>query len=141
MTKMITEPKELYGFLATPGVGVMNLAFASDYVVWFTWKYGAEEDVPSLRHTNEVIGAYVTAGAKIHLYRYLDRLRENEMYCDTESVIYIQPSGETELIETGYKLGDMTDFRPTESISEFVSDGPKNYAYRLLTGDGREKIV
>ena len=41
--------------LSTPGFEVMNLAFASDDVVGM-WKYGAEEDVPSLRHTNEVIG-------------------------------------------------------------------------------------
>jgi hypothetical protein len=65
---MITEPKELYGFLATPGIEVTNLVFASDDVVWLSWKCGTEEDVPSLRHTNEVIGAYVTAGARLHLY-------------------------------------------------------------------------
>jgi len=33
-TKIITEPHELYRFLATPGVEVTNLAFASDDVVW-----------------------------------------------------------------------------------------------------------
>jgi len=69
----------------------MNLAFASDDVVWISWKYSADEDVPSLRHTNKVIGAYVAAGARIHLYRYLHRLKEKAMYCDTVSVIYIQP--------------------------------------------------
>ena len=53
---------------------VMNLVFASDDVVWITWKYGPEEQVPSLRHTNEVIGAYVTASARIRLYRYFNRL-------------------------------------------------------------------
>jgi len=87
LNKIITEPKELYGFLATPGIEVVNLAFASDDVVWLSRKRGAEEDVPNLRHTNEVIGAYVTAGARIHLYRYLERLRENAIYCDTDSVI------------------------------------------------------
>jgi len=76
-TRLISKPKELYGFLASPGIEVMNLVFANDDVVWISWKYGAEEDVPSMRHTNELIGAYVTAGARIHLYRYLDRLREN----------------------------------------------------------------
>ena len=94
MSRVNTEPKDLYGFLATPGVEVMNLPYASDDVVWMSWKYGAEEDVRILRYTNEVIGAYVTAGARIHLYRYLDRLRENAMYCDTVCVIYFQPSGE-----------------------------------------------
>jgi len=51
--------------------------------------------MPSLHHTNEVIGAYVPAGARIHSYRYLDRLRTNAMYTDTESVIHIHPKGGT----------------------------------------------
>jgi len=101
MTKIITEPKNLYGFLATPGVEVMNIAFVSDDVAYISWMYYAEEDVPNLRHTNEVIGTYVTAGARIHHYRYFDRLRENAMYCDTDCVIYIQPRGEPPLIERG----------------------------------------
>jgi len=57
MTKIITEPKELYGFLATPGIDVVKLVFASEDVVWLSWQRGAEEDVASLRRTNEVIGA------------------------------------------------------------------------------------
>ena len=91
--------------MATPGIEVMNLILASDDVVCLSWKRGAEEGVPNLRHTNEIIGAYVTAGGRIHLYRYLDRLRENAIYCDTDSVIYLQPRDETALIETGDKLG------------------------------------
>jgi len=75
MTKIFTEPKELYGFMFTPGVEVMNLAFDNDEF-WILWKYGAEDDVPSLRHTNEVIGAYLTAAASIHLYCYRPAARE-----------------------------------------------------------------
>ena len=98
--------------------------------------------MPSLRHTNEVIGAYVTAGARIHFYRYLDRLQENAIYCDTDSVIYVQPRDEPSLIEPGDKLGDITpELRPSEFISEFVSGGPKNYAYSVMAGGtgGREE--
>ena len=51
--------------------------------------------MPIRRHTNEVIEVYVTTGARMHLYRYLDRVGENAMYCDPDSVIYIQPK-ETE---------------------------------------------
>ena len=68
-----------------------------------------------MRHTNEVIGAYVPEGARIHLYRYLDRLGERAIYCYTDSVIYIQPRDEPGLIETGDKLGDITsELRATE---------------------------
>ena len=75
-TKLISDPKELYRFLATPGIEVIQLVFANDEVAWVPWKFTAEERVPSLRHTNEVISVYVTAGARIHLYRHLDRLQE-----------------------------------------------------------------
>ena len=47
----------------------------------------AEEKVPNLLHTNEVIGANVTAAARIHLYGYLDRLQKKSLYCDTDTVI------------------------------------------------------
>jgi len=139
-TGVISESKELYGFLSTPGIDVLHFVVANEYVVWISWKYRAEEDVPSLRYTNDVIGTYVTAGARLHLYRYIDRLRENVKYCNTDSLIYIQPRDGPELFETGDKLGDMTyELRPSQTISGFVSGGPKNYAYRVLdtvTGDG-----
>ena len=78
--------------------------------------------MPNLRHTNEVIGAYITTGASIHLYRYLDRLGERAIYCDTDSFIYMQPKDEPNLIETEDKLGDMTsELQTTEYVSEFVS--------------------
>ena len=85
-----------------------NLAFGNDDVVWISWKHSAEERVPNLRHTNVILGSYVTSCATIHLYRYLDRLGERAIYCDTDSVIYIQPRDEPGLIETGEKFGDMT---------------------------------
>jgi len=139
-TKIITEPRELYSFLSTPDIEVTNLVFASDDVVSLSWKHGAEEDVPNLRHTNEVIGAYVTAGARNHLYSYLDRLQEKAIYCDTDSVKYIQPKNEQSLIKPGDKLLDMTfELRRPEFISEFVSRRPKHYAYRFMT-DGTGEV-
>jgi hypothetical protein len=135
MTELISNPQELYKFLATPGIEVVNLLFASDHVVWISWKYAAEGEIPNLPHTNEVIGTYVTAGARIHLYAYLDKLQERAIYTDTDSVIFIQNDAEPPLIECGDKLGSMTnELQPGEFIEEFVSGGPKNYAYRVVCG-------
>ena len=103
---------------------MVNLLFVSDDLVRLSWKRGAEVDVRILLYTIEVIGAYITAGARIHLYRYLDMLRKNAKYCDTDSVIYIQQRNVPALIETGAKLGDMTsELRPSEFIFQFVSGG------------------
>jgi hypothetical protein len=86
---------------------VAALVFASDEVVRVSWRYIADEKVPNLPHTNEVIGAYVTAGARNHLYSYIARLKQMALYCDTDSVIYIQTDDQPAHIETGDCLGAM----------------------------------
>jgi hypothetical protein len=57
----LKELHEMY----RPGVEITNLAFASDIVVLLSWKISADERVPNLNHTNETIGAYFYAGARI----------------------------------------------------------------------------
>ena len=143
-TRVISELKEMYGFLATSCIDVMNLVFAKYDVVWISRKYRADEDAPSLRHTNDFIGAFFTAGARTHQYRYVDRLRKNAKYCHTYSAIYIQRRDEIELIETGDKLGNITsELGTSEIISECVIGGTKNYQYRDLdtvTGTSKNRL-
>ena len=75
----------------------------------------------------------MTAGACLNLYTYLDRLEERAIYCDTVSVVYVQPREGPALDETGDNLGAMTsELKPTEFMEEFVSGGPKNYAYKTV---------
>jgi len=52
--------------------------------------------------------AYVACGGRIHLYSYLHKLGERALYCDTDSVIFVQKTDEPPLIEYGDALGDMT---------------------------------
>ena len=83
--------------------------------------------------TNEVIGFYVTTGARLKLYSYLDVLKERAMYCDTGSVIYVQKCGQPPAVSCGDKLGDMTnELGSDEHIEEFVSVGSNNYAFRIV---------
>ena len=103
----------------------------------------AEEQIPSFRHKNEVIGAYVTAGAQLHLYSYLDRLQERALYCDTDSIMSVQPKDEPTLVEIGDNFGAMTsELKPSQFIEEYVSGGPKNYAYKIVdSATGERKTV
>jgi hypothetical protein len=142
-TKMISDPHEFYRFLATPGIEVTNLLFASVAVFWSSWRYTDEENIPILRHTNEVIGAFVTACAHLHLYSCLDRLQEKPLYCNTDSVFYVQRENEPALIPCGDKLGDMvSELQPGEHVTEFVSAGVKNYAYKIAnSARGETKTV
>jgi hypothetical protein len=112
----------------------MNLIFASDQVLWISWR--SEEDmeqVPNLRHSKDIVGFFVTAGGRMHLYRYFERLQDKALYCNTDSVIYIQPRNEPALVETGDNVGTMTsELKPAEHISEYVGVGPKNYSYKTV---------
>jgi hypothetical protein len=116
---------------------VINLVFANDEVVWVSWKFTAEL-VPSLRHTTEVIAAYVTPGARIHLYGM--SIDSKKMRCIvTDFVIFIQPRNKPDMIVTGDKLGDMTsELKPYEIIPEFASGDPKNYAYTIIDTSNTE---
>jgi len=124
---------------------VQNMLFSNDDVVWICWQYSEDERVPSLRHTNEVIGPYVTAGARIHLYGFLDTLQEKAIYTDTDSVIFIQPvpGSEPALIKTGDNLGQMqSELKKDEMIDEVFCAGPKNYAYKTYnSATGKSKTV
>jgi hypothetical protein len=87
--KLLADPQERYRFLATPGIEVTYLLFAGVEVVCVKWRYVEEEAIrPGLLHTNEVIGAYVTTGARLNIYTYQDALKEKTIHCDTASVFY-----------------------------------------------------
>ena len=105
--------------------------FANDEV-WVSWRFTVEERVPNLRHTNEVIGAYVTVGRGF-IYIVISTDCKKKRYIVTDSILYVQPRDGHELIETGDNLGDMTsELKQSEYIAEFVSGGPNNYAYRII---------
>jgi hypothetical protein len=71
----------------------------------------------------------------------MDTLGVRAMYCDTDSVIYVQKETDLPLVECGDKLGDMmNELRPGEYIEVFVSGRPKNYAYRILSGKTMCKV-
>ena len=73
--------------------------------------------------------------ARLKLYSYLEALGERVLYYDTDSVIFISKEGMFEP-PTGNLIGDLTDeleetYGVGSFITEFVSGGPKNYAYSV----------
>jgi hypothetical protein len=132
-TKLITDPQELTRFLAAADVEVCSMLFANDKVVRIAWRYADADSVPNLPHTNDGIGSFVTAGARIHLYGYLDRLGDRALHCDTDSVIYMQPNDRQPLDQNGDRLGAMTsELAKNEKIIEWACAGPKNSAFKSV---------
>jgi len=112
---------------------VTNLIFPNEQVVWFSWKY-SEDNVAS--NVNVAVAAYVTTQACLKLYDYMSKLGESVLYCDTDSVIYVQKVDESPRVTTGDYLGDLTDeleeFGSGSFIGQFVSGCTTNYAFTVI---------
>ena len=73
------------------------------------------------------------------MYKYLELLKEQVLYFDTDSIIYLWRNGLPE-VETGPFLGQMKDETAGVPIQEFATGGPKNYTYMLQNGETECKI-
>ena len=87
----------------------------------------------AVKNVNVVVAAYVTTQAQLKLNELLRELGESLLYCDTDLVLYIQNVDETPKVKIGDCLSVVTDeleeFGSGSYIEEFVSGGPKNYAF------------
>ena len=86
--------------------------------------------------TSVPLAAFVTCHARLKLYNELKKLNERVLYFDTDSIIYISRPGEYDP-PLGDYLGEFTDElkkKGASHITEFISAGPKNYAYQLDNG-------
>ncbi|XP_074645851.1 uncharacterized protein LOC141902110 [Tubulanus polymorphus] len=134
--KYISDPGELYRMLLDETLEISDLLLCNDEVLRVHYKK-REEFVESTNKTSVALAAFTTAHARLILYSYMEKLGERTLYTDTDSIIYSVKPGEWDP-PTGNFLGDMTDelvdkYGEGSFISEFVSAGPKNYAYRVFS--------
>ncbi|CAH1104349.1 unnamed protein product [Psylliodes chrysocephalus] len=132
-TSIINNPAEFFGMMSNPSLYINTVLPVNDTTIIVNWEY-REEASESLSTVNVVIAAFVTTLARLKLYSYLEKLEDRVLYYDTDSVIYVSRPGALD-IPTGEFIGDMTDELEKEGsgsyITEFVSGGPKNYAYKV----------
>jgi hypothetical protein len=107
-TTIVDSENEFYELLTCPGTEVTNLIFPNDDVAWVSCKY-SEDNTAVGKNVNVVVAAYVTTQARLKLYEYLSKMGESVLYCDTDSVIFIQKDNDPPKVETGDYLGDLTD--------------------------------
>ena len=93
------------------------------------------------------IATFVTAYARLELYKIMEKLGERCLYCDTDSVIFTAKPGEY-VPEIGQFIGDLTNEvttpdEPEAYITNFTSCGSKNYSYEVYypNSDTRKYFV
>ncbi|XP_050512049.1 uncharacterized protein LOC126888071 [Diabrotica virgifera virgifera] len=137
-TSIINKPGEFFAMLINPSIQVNTVIPVNEDTLVVTWEY-VEEAYSMSSTVNVVLASYVTALARLKLYSYLEIIGSRAKYYDTDSSIYLSKAGLPDL-PIGECIGDLTDELGGGYISEFVSGGPKNYAYKYTLPNGEEKI-
>ena len=91
--------------------------------------------------TNVIIAAFTSAQGRLKLFGEMNKLvqesNERLLYCDTDSIFFISKNGWRDP-ELGDYLGEFTnELKDGEYITEFVSTGPKSYAYKVIEPNGQ----
>lgn len=129
----------LFRHMADPTVEVMDFQIVDDLnLMLSTQRVSEEMCLPG--HTNVFLASFTTCWARLQLSELLDRLQGRVLYWDTDSVIFTSRDGEWQP-PLGDYLGELTnELSEGDWITEFVCNGPKNYAYRTRGGQSVCKV-
>lgn len=84
-TTIMRNPNELFEMLSNPNIDVSSIVPINDDVIIVGWE-NVEEAGDIIPTVNVVIAAYVTAYARMTLYKYLDLLQKDVLYMDTGNI-------------------------------------------------------
>ena len=142
-----TKPSDFFALLQDDGNIIHRIEIVNDQMIHVYHSYD-DPSIPIQTNTNIFIAAFTTCYARLKLYQALDRLQTQVLYFDTDSIVYWWEPGLPE-IPLGPFLGDFTnEIKPVKLdeiehedwIVEFVSAGPKNYAYQTKYGKQECKV-
>ena len=130
-TTFVKSTPDMNRFLSDPKISINGMNIVNESVMEITWAY-KEEYLPQQSLTNIFIAAFTTCHARLKLYSTLHQLGRAVLYYDTDSVIYVSDGKNDPPL--GDFLGEFTDELEGDHIVNFISGGPKNYAYRTSRG-------
>ena len=144
-TMFVKDIKTLMQVLTDPGKLLMDFHIMNDDVIQIEYKNTEDFECQSF-NTNVTIAAFCTSWARLKLWSVMQRLGNRVLYNDTDSIIFSVKDGEY-VPPLGTYLGQLTDELTCKEldcknqycsghwIEEFVSCGPKNYSFRVNTGE------
>ena len=144
-TLFVKDIKQLMQVLTDPGKLLMDFHIMNDDVIQVEYKNTEDFECQSF-NTNVTIAAFCTSRARLKLWSVMQKLGKRVLYHDTDSIIFSVKDGEY-VPPLGTYLGQLTDELTCKEmgcrkqgcsghwIEEFVSCGPKNYSFRVNTGE------
>lgn len=132
--KFVSDIENIVDMLKDPGIEVSAINAVHEDLAFVIGKKNGNECVDINNDANIYIAAATTAYARLELYEKMQILKDRVVYCDTDSIVYIDKEGDN--LACGPFLGELTnELRLGDLIIRFVSGGPKNYAYQTILGD------
>ncbi|GIY61028.1 DNA-directed DNA polymerase [Caerostris darwini] len=116
---------------------IKNIYLPSEEVAAIQWQ-SSQDFVKQDTSTNIFIAAFTTAWSRLKLYQEMDKLGDNVLYHDTDSIIYASDGMNDAPL--GNFPGEFTEELEGDEITTFVSGGPKNYGYKTKNGETYCKI-
>ena len=144
-TLFVKDIKQLMQVLTDPGKLMMDFHIMNDDVIQVEYKNTEDFECQS-SNTNVTIAAFCTLWARLKLWSVMQKLGRRVLYHDTDSIIFSLKDGEY-VPPLGSYLGQLTDDLTCKElgckkqecsghwIEEFASCGPKNYSFRVNTGE------
>ena len=139
-TEYISKPSRYFDLITNPNIIVKNVEIFDNECPFILVNYETQLDHINTHATaNVIVGSYVTAYARLELYKVLEKLQKRVLYFDTDSCMYIHDPKLWNPPIINSRLGKWTDEEPDCKITHFRGLGPKNYAYKMKTKDGKVK--
>ena len=145
-TTFISSDSELYSLILDHSKTIVDFSVISESVMQITW-VPADDFVPLSHNSSVVLALFCTTYARLKLLKLMNQLSGRVLYHDTDSVIFTNHPPNQFTPKLGPYLGELTNELTCSSvqcnnsdcsgkhvITKFVSCGPKNYAYRLNSG-------
>ena len=144
-SQTFNELGKLMNTLTDPSKKIIDFHILNENVISVDYKH-SEDFEPQSINTNVTIASFCTSWARLKLWSVMNKLGERVLYHDTDSIIfsvkdgeYVPPLGEylgqltSEL--TCKELGCRKETCTEHYIEEFVSCGPKNYSFKVNSGE------
>lgn len=144
-TKFVNDVGVLYNSMLDYSKVLLDFHIMNEDIMMLEFK-NSEDFEPLNTSTNVLIAAFCTTWARIKLWSIMNKLGDRVVYHDTDSIIYSQKDSDKYKPKLGEYLGELTNELACKEIGckgcveghwieEFVSCGPKNYSFRLNTGE------
>lgn len=135
-------PSRLHELLINPNVHLYEPQIMSEDCLYVQWEY-IEEPIGTNYRTNIYISIFTASYARLKLLSILQKLQDKVIYYDTDCVFFydtLNENGEGLLHDLeGNNLGNLKEEHSCH-ILDFITTGPKSYAFKDVNGGGVCKV-